>query len=79
MDGRFTSSKRPGVEGGLLDQGKEPANRGNNALIPNRPKRYFLPALVVCVVVRLELFNRVNYQQQCAAPGIEVSQQGLPL
>jgi hypothetical protein len=28
--------------------------------------------LVLCIVLRLEIFHRVNYQQQCATPGLEV-------
>lgn len=41
--------------------------------LPRRPRRYFVPALVLCLVIRLELFHRVAAQIQCSAPGVEVS------
>jgi len=42
--------------------------------LPKKPRRYFLPALVVCIILRLEIFHRVTLDLQCSKPGIEVSQ-----
>lgn len=39
--------------------------------LPRRPRRYFLPALVAAIVLRLELFYPVNHDLQCAVPGVE--------
>ncbi|TPX17961.1 uncharacterized protein E0L32_011962 [Thyridium curvatum] len=38
---------------------------------PPRPRRYFLPALVACVVARVELFKWVEYDLQCSKPALE--------
>lgn len=66
-DGRFTTRR----QGSLLD-GTHDARRGQNTHLPGRPRRLSLPMLVLCIVLRLEIFHRVNYQQQCATPGLEV-------
>lgn len=66
-DGRFTTRR----QGSLLD-GAHDARRGQNTHLPGRPRRLSLPMLVLCIVLRLEIFHRVNYQQQCATPGLEV-------
>ncbi|KAK0657160.1 glycosyltransferase family 90 protein [Cercophora newfieldiana] len=39
--------------------------------LPRKPRRYFLPCLVVCIILRLEAFHRVSYDIQCSSPGIE--------
>lgn len=39
---------------------------------PKRPRRLFLPVLVLCVVLRLEIVHRVTYDFQCTSPGVEV-------
>jgi hypothetical protein len=67
-DGRFTTHRR---QGSLLD-GTHDARKGQNTHLPGRPRRLSLPILVLCIVLRLEIFHRVNYQQQCATPGLEV-------
>ncbi|EXM10212.1 hypothetical protein NOF04DRAFT_1404969 [Fusarium oxysporum II5] len=66
-DGRFTTHRR---QGSLLD-GTHDARKGQNTHLPGRPRRLSLPILVLCIVLRLEIFHRVNYQQQCATPGLE--------
>ncbi|KAK7421700.1 hypothetical protein QQZ08_009874 [Neonectria magnoliae] len=66
-DGRFIAARRRGHIAPLLDgAAKEP-----NPYLPKRPRRLSLPVLVLCIVLRLEIFHRVNYQQQCSTPGVE--------
>ncbi|KAK0631741.1 glycosyltransferase family 90 protein [Immersiella caudata] len=45
--------------------------RVSRATLPKKPRRYFLPVLVVCIILRLEAFHRVSYDLQCSSPGIE--------
>jgi hypothetical protein len=74
-DGRFVSSQTSDSNARLLrlhEQDKT-IKLGSGSVIPSRPRRYSLPLIIICVVVRLEIFQRVNYQQQCSTPGIEVS------
>lgn len=67
-DGRFTSHRR---QGSLLDGVPDGAAKNENTHLPGRPRRLSLPILILCIVLRLEIFHRVNYQQQCATPGLE--------
>lgn len=46
---------------------------GAQPSLPKRPRRYFQPALVAAVVVRLELFHVVNADLQCSVFGVEVA------
>ena len=46
--------------------------RAGRASLPSKPRRYFLPGLVVCIIARLEMFHRVSLDLQCSKPGIEV-------
>ncbi|KAI1059198.1 hypothetical protein LB507_003490 [Fusarium sp. FIESC RH6] len=66
-DGRFTTHRH---QGSLLD-GVPDAAKSENTHLPGRPRRLSLPVLILCTVLRLEVFHRVNYQQQCATPGLE--------
>ncbi|KAF7553651.1 hypothetical protein G7046_g7041 [Stylonectria norvegica] len=63
-DGRF----KRGLQQPLDD---EPLVKGPNGHTPKRPRRWSLPALVLCIVLRFEIFHRVDYQQQCSTPGVE--------
>ncbi|KAK4444092.1 glycosyltransferase [Podospora aff. communis PSN243] len=45
--------------------------RASRASLPKKPRRYFLPAVVVCIILRLEAFHRVSYDLQCSSPGVE--------
>ncbi|KAK3310259.1 glycosyltransferase family 90 protein [Chaetomium strumarium] len=38
---------------------------------PKKPRRYFLPGLIICLVSRLEIFYRVTFDLQCSKAGIE--------
>lgn len=44
-----------------------------NTQLPDRPKRHSLLILALCIAARAEMFHRVNRNQQCSSPGIEVS------
>ncbi|PNY24896.1 Beta-1,2-xylosyltransferase 1 [Tolypocladium capitatum] len=71
-DGRFAAGRYQGQGASLLDTASDEALlKGSSSHLPNRPRRYSLPALICCIVLRLEVFHRVNHQQQCASPGIE--------
>ncbi|POR35783.1 Beta-1,2-xylosyltransferase 1 [Tolypocladium paradoxum] len=71
-DGRFAASRHQGQGASVLDTVSDEALlKGSSSHLPNRPRRYSLPALICCIVLRLETFHRVNYQQQCASPGLE--------
>ncbi|KAK0731374.1 glycosyltransferase family 90 protein [Lasiosphaeris hirsuta] len=39
--------------------------------LPKKPRRYFLPMLVICILLRLEIFHRVSFDLQCSRSGIE--------
>jgi hypothetical protein len=41
--------------------------------LPKKPRRYFLPGLVLCILLRLEIFHRVTLDLQCSKAGIEVN------
>lgn len=56
----------------LLDDERSPL-KVKRINLPKKPRRYFLPALVLCIILRLEIFHRVSLDLQCSKPGIEVS------
>lgn len=47
------------------------------ANLPKKPRRYFLPLLVICIILRLEAFHRVTFDLQCSKPGVQVSDVAL--
>ncbi|KAK4157761.1 glycosyltransferase [Chaetomidium leptoderma] len=59
----------PGTNG-RFDDGPGPLHvkRPN---LPKKPRRYFLPGLVACIILRLEIFHRVTLDLQCSKPGVE--------
>ncbi|KAK4242686.1 glycosyltransferase [Achaetomium macrosporum] len=64
----------PGNNGRFDDElGPLKATRTN---LPKKPRRYFLPGLIICVVLRLEIFHHVTFDLQCSKAGIEAC---LPL
>ncbi|KAL2259720.1 hypothetical protein VTK26DRAFT_6483 [Humicola hyalothermophila] len=65
----FGATWLPGANG-RFDDGLRPLKVAHVKL-PKKPRRYFLPALVLCIVLRLEIFHRVTYDLQCSKPGIE--------
>ncbi|KAH0530048.1 hypothetical protein TsFJ059_004723 [Trichoderma semiorbis] len=72
-DGRFVSGTAPtGDETTILGVASDEALlKGSSAHLPNRPRRWSLPVLILTIVLRLEVFHLVNKQQQCASPGLE--------
>ncbi|KAK1254651.1 hypothetical protein MKX08_008646 [Trichoderma sp. CBMAI-0020] len=67
-DGRFVSGKDESVLGIASD---DALFKGSSTHLPNRPRRWSLPVLILAIVLRLEAFHLVNKQQQCATPGLE--------
>ncbi|KAK0630003.1 glycosyltransferase family 90 protein [Bombardia bombarda] len=65
----FFALRLPGANGRFDDE-LEPL-RAARVSLPKKPRRYFLPILVVCIILRLELFHRVTLDLQCSSPGIE--------
>ncbi|RXG49503.1 hypothetical protein VDGE_06808 [Verticillium dahliae] len=39
--------------------------------LPRRPRRYFIPIIVFCIIIRIELFHQTAAKIQCSVPGIE--------
>ncbi|RCI11965.1 hypothetical protein L249_4620 [Ophiocordyceps polyrhachis-furcata BCC 54312] len=72
-DGRFAGGKKHVTRDGPLPGAAtdEALLNGSSSHLPDRPRRYSLSVLILCVVIRLEIFHRVNCLQQCASPGIE--------
>lgn len=71
-DGRFTTTPRDGRAGLLASSDSEEVMKDPGSQLAARPRRYSVPILVACIVIRLEIFNYVNYKQQCSASGVEV-------
>lgn len=65
----FFSTWLPGDSGRSYDD--LGVKRPSRASFSRKSRRYFLPGLVICIVLRLEAFCRVSYDLQCSAPGIE--------
>jgi hypothetical protein len=63
---RLTMSRSDDDLGSTKSLSEAPTN------LPKKPRRYFLPVLVGCIVLRLELFHRVSFDLQCSSPGVEV-------
>ncbi|KAK5992922.1 Beta-1,2-xylosyltransferase 1-like protein [Cladobotryum mycophilum] len=73
-DGRFTKLPSQDPDAPVLSSSdgiEAEFSQGTGAHLPGRPKKWSLPVLILIIVVRLEVFHRVNYQQQCSTPGIE--------
>ncbi|KAH6853560.1 glycosyltransferase family 90 protein [Chaetomium sp. MPI-CAGE-AT-0009] len=65
----FCSVWLPGTNGRFDDERAPLKAKRTN--LPNKPRRYFLPALVLCIILRLEIFHRVSLDLQCSKPGLE--------
>ncbi|KAL2199083.1 glycosyltransferase family 90 protein [Corynascus similis CBS 632.67] len=59
----------PGTNGRFDDERAPLKVKRSN--LPKKPRRYFLPVLVLCIIMRLEIFHRVSRDLQCSKPGIE--------
>ncbi|KAI1638924.1 hypothetical protein F4809DRAFT_196708 [Biscogniauxia mediterranea] len=58
----------PGTDGRF---DSEAALKGSQSFLPQRPRRFYVPCIIVLVVVRLEALHRVSYDFQCSAEGVE--------
>jgi hypothetical protein len=62
------------VSGSLtVSTDKDDALKHTKQPTPKRPRRFFFPVIVVCILLRLELFYYTSSQQQCTSAGVEVS------
>ncbi|KAB5584778.1 glycosyltransferase family 90 protein [Coniochaeta sp. 2T2.1] len=68
----FASLLLPGANGRFDGELPTAKDKNPQTNLPKRPRRYFLPAVVVAVVFRLELFRIASDDLQCAAPGVEL-------
>ncbi|KAL2135520.1 hypothetical protein VTI74DRAFT_8251 [Chaetomium olivicolor] len=65
----FFATWLPGTHGRFDDElGLLKVSRTN---LPKKPRRYFLPILVICVILRHEIFHRVTFDLQCSKAGVE--------
>jgi hypothetical protein len=62
------SSWLPGGDGRF---DKDDALKHTKQPTPKRPRRFFFPVIVVCILLRLELFYYTSSQQQCTSAGVE--------
>lgn len=76
-NGRFIAAQRNRHNEPLLASFGVESPKGSDAQQPKRPRRLSLPVLVVAIIMRLEIFHRVNYRQQCSTPGVEVGEEGF--
>ncbi|KAH8906241.1 hypothetical protein BR93DRAFT_897722 [Coniochaeta sp. PMI_546] len=67
----FASLLLPGANGRFDNELPSAQEKGQQASLPKRPRRYFLPAVVGAVVIRLELFYLASSDLQCSVPGVE--------
>ncbi|KAK4147803.1 glycosyltransferase [Dichotomopilus funicola] len=65
----FCSVWLPGTNG-RFDDDRAPL-KAKRVNLPKKPRRYFFPSLVLCVILRLEVFHRVSLDLQCSTPGVE--------
>ncbi|KAL2125115.1 hypothetical protein VTJ04DRAFT_1480 [Mycothermus thermophilus] len=65
----FGSSWLPGNNGRFDDELLPSKPKRLN--LPQKPRRFFFPGLVIAILLRLELFHRVSFDLQCSTQGIE--------
>lgn len=46
---------------------------GLKSSLPQRPRRYYIPCIIILIVARLEILYRVVHDFQCTVQGVEVS------
>ncbi|KAI0015408.1 hypothetical protein F4780DRAFT_87556 [Xylariomycetidae sp. FL0641] len=51
--------------------------KGSAALIPHRPRRFYVPCIIILVILRIEILNTVIRDFQCSNAGIEAYLSGL--
>ncbi|TDZ13536.1 Beta-1,2-xylosyltransferase 1 [Colletotrichum spinosum] len=60
----------PGAEG-RFDESTSVLKGDFEPSVPARPRRYYVPLLIACIGLRLEVFHRVTAQLQCSMPGVQ--------
>ncbi|KAI0006490.1 glycosyltransferase family 90 protein [Xylariaceae sp. FL0662B] len=58
----------PGADGRF---DSEAVLKGMQSSLPHRPRRFYIPCIIVLIVVRLETMHRIMYNFQCTTEGIE--------
>ena len=58
------------------DGDSEAVIKAPHAPLPQRPRRFYVPCIILLVVFRLEIIHTVARDIQCASRGVEV---GLPM
>ncbi|KAH6681072.1 capsular associated protein [Plectosphaerella plurivora] len=62
----------PGGSDGRFDEGSVILNtKEASHTLARRPRRYFVPVIIACLVLRIEAFHQTTSQLQCSKPGIE--------
>ncbi|KAK8008663.1 Beta-1-2-xylosyltransferase 1 [Apiospora marii] len=65
----FFSKRLPGNDG-RFDSGAP--FKSFRSSLPQRPRRFYLPCIIILIVIRLEILQEVVYDFQCTAQGVEV-------
>ncbi|KAI1879903.1 hypothetical protein JX265_001524 [Neoarthrinium moseri] len=64
----FFSKRLPGADGRF---DSEAVFKGMKSSLPQRPRRFYVPCIILLIVVRLEVLYSVVHDFQCTAHGIE--------
>ncbi|KAK8016336.1 hypothetical protein PG993_014525, partial [Apiospora rasikravindrae] len=65
----FFSKRLPGNDGRFDSDAPFKSFRSS---LPQRPRRFYLPCIIILIVIRLEILQEVVYDFQCTAQGVEV-------
>ncbi|KAI1500250.1 hypothetical protein F5X99DRAFT_386941 [Biscogniauxia marginata] len=58
----------PGADGRF---DSEAVLKGSQSFLPQRPRRFYVPCIIILVVIRLEILHSVVYDFQCSMEGVE--------
>ncbi|KAH8682407.1 capsular associated protein [Xylariales sp. PMI_506] len=64
----FFSRRLPGADGRF---DSEAVFKGLKSSLPQRPRRFYIPCIILLVAIRLEIIHRVVYDFQCTMRGVE--------
>ncbi|KAH6657863.1 capsular associated protein [Truncatella angustata] len=64
----FVSKQLPGADGRF---DSEAVFKDIKSSLPQRPRKHYIPSIVVLIVIRLEILCRVVYDLQCTVQGVE--------
>ncbi|KAK6860099.1 Beta-1-2-xylosyltransferase 1 [Apiospora arundinis] len=65
----FFSKRLPGNDGRFDSEAPFKTFRSS---LPQRPRRFYLPCIILLIIIRLEILQEVVYDFQCTAQGVEV-------